>query len=55
LIVFTFAMLAMVGLATVTAIVGRWWILVPVMTADLAIVAAVLASVARLLNDGGGR
>ena len=55
LIVFTVAMLVMVGLATLTAIVGRWWILVPVMAVDLAIVAAVLASVARLLNDGDGR
>ena len=52
LIVFTTAMLAIVGLAAITAVVGRWWILVPVMAVDLAVTAAVLASVAKLLNDG---
>ena len=55
LIVFTAAMLVIVGLAAITAIVGRWWILVPVMAVDLAATAAVLASVVRLLNDGDGR
>jgi hypothetical protein len=45
----------MVGLATTTAVVGRWWILIPVMAVDLAVTAAVLASLARLLNDGDGR
>jgi hypothetical protein len=55
LIVFTTAMLVMVGLAALTAVVGRWWILVPVMAVDLAATAAVLASVAKLLNDGDGR
>jgi hypothetical protein len=55
LIVFTIAMLAIVGLAAITAVVGRWWILVPVMAVDLAATAAVLASVARLMNDGDGR
>ena len=48
-------MLVIVGLAAITAIVGRWWILVPVMAVDLAATAAVLASVVRLLNDGDGR
>jgi hypothetical protein len=48
-------MLAMVGLATLTAIVGHWWILVPVMIADLAAAAAVLASIAGLLGEGDGR
>jgi hypothetical protein len=51
LAVFTASMLVMVGLATVTAVVGRWWILAPVMVVDLGVTTAVLASVARLLND----
>jgi hypothetical protein len=55
LTVFTLAMLLVVGLATITAIVGRWWILIPVMAVDLALTGAMLASVARLLNDGDGR
>jgi hypothetical protein len=55
LAVFTASMLVMVGLAAVTAVVGRWWILVPVMVVDLAVTTAVLASVARLLNDGNVR
>jgi hypothetical protein len=55
LIVFTTAMLVIVGLAAITAVVGRWWILVPVMAVDLAATAAVLGSVARLMNDGDGR
>ncbi len=55
LIVFTTAMLVMVGLATLTAVVGRWWILVPVMAVDLAATIAVLASVAKLLSEGDGR
>ena len=52
LTVFTLAMLVMVGLATLTAIVGEWWILVPVMMVDLLVTAAVLASLVRLLNSG---
>lgn len=55
LTVFTLAMLVMVGLAVLTAIVGEWWILVPVMTVDLAVTAAVLASLVRLLNSGESR
>jgi hypothetical protein len=53
--IFTVAMFVMVGLAVLTAIVGRWWILVPVMVVDLAATAAVLASIARLLADGDDR
>lgn len=53
--VFTAAMLVMVGLAVLTAIVGQWWILVPVMIVDLAATTAVLASIASLLADGDGR
>jgi hypothetical protein len=52
LAVFTASMLVMIGLAVVTALVGRWWILVPVMLVDLTVTVAVLASVARLLRDG---
>lgn len=52
LTVFTLATLVMIGLATLTAIVGEWWILIPVMTVDLAVTAAVLASLVRLLNSG---
>ena len=55
MIVFTTAMLVMVGLAAVTAVVGQWWILVPVMAVDLAATTAVLAGVAKLLNEGNGR
>ena len=55
LTVFTLAMLVMIGLAALTAIVGEWWILVPVMTVDLAVTAAVLASLVRLLNSGDGQ
>ena len=55
LTVFTVAMLAIVGLAVLTAIVARWWILIPVMAVDLTVTAAVLATVVRLMNDGDGR
>lgn len=55
LTVFTLAMLVMVGLATLTAIVGQWWILVAVMAVDLAVTAAVLGSLVRLLNSGDDR
>jgi hypothetical protein len=50
--VFTVAMLVMVGLAVLTATVGQWWMLVPVMIVDLAATTAVLASFASLLGDG---
>ena len=52
--IFTVAMLVMVGLAVLTAIVGRWWILVPVMIVDLAATIAVLVRITRLLGDGDG-
>jgi Flp pilus assembly protein TadB len=52
--IFTVAMLVMVGLAVLTAIVGQWWVLVPVMIVDLAATTAVLASIASLLGDGDG-
>lgn len=50
--IFTLAMLVMVGLAILTAIVGQWWILVPVMSVDLAATTAVLARIAGLLAEG---
>jgi hypothetical protein len=53
--IFTVAMLVMVGLAVLTAIVGQWWFLVPVMIVDFAATTAVLASVASLLADGNRR
>lgn len=53
--IFTIAMFVMVVLAVVTAIVGAWWILVPVMIVDFAATAAVLVSIASLLADGDGR
>ena len=54
LAIFTVAMFVMVGLAVLTAIVGRWWILVPVMIVDLAATTTVLASIVSLLADGDG-
>jgi hypothetical protein len=51
LIIFTAGVLAMVGLITLTAIIGRWWILGPVMAFDFVVTAAVLAIIARLLDD----
>ena len=40
--------------AVLTAIVGQWWILVPVMIVDLTATTAVLASIASLLADADG-
>jgi hypothetical protein len=34
--------------------IDRWWILIPVMAIDLAVTAAVLAVMIRLLDDGAG-
>jgi hypothetical protein len=53
--IFTAAMFVMVGLAVLTAIVGQWWLLVPVMIVDFVATTAVLASIASLLRDGDGR
>ena len=51
LIIFTAGVLVMVGLITLTAIIGRWWILGPVMAFDFVVTAAVLAIIVRLLGD----
>jgi hypothetical protein len=52
LITFTTGALVMVALITLAATADSWWLLVSVIAADLAITAAVLASIARLLDDG---
>jgi hypothetical protein len=55
LIIFTASALLIVALVALAAAVGRWWILIPVMTADLAVTTAVLVTVVRLLNNGDPR
>jgi hypothetical protein len=50
--IFTGAMLLIVALVCLVADVDRWWILIPVMAIDLAVTGAVLAVMARLLDDG---
>ena len=52
LAIFTGATLLIVALVCLVAGVDRWWILIPVMAVDLAVTGAVLAVMARLLNDG---
>ena len=52
LIVFTGGVLVMVALISLTAVVGTWWMLIPVMTVDFAVTVAVLASIVRLLDHG---
>ena len=51
LLIFTAGVLVMVGLITLTAIVGSWWMLGAVMAIDLVVTAAVLAIIVRLLDD----
>ena len=51
LVVFTFSMLLIVGLATLAAAIDRMWILAPVMAIDLGVTGLVIATIARLLND----
>jgi hypothetical protein len=52
LAVFTCAMLLIVGLATLAAAIDRMWVLAPVMAIDLGVTGLVIATIARLLNDG---
>jgi hypothetical protein len=52
LAIFTGATLLIVALVCLVAGVDRWWILIPVMAVDLTVTGAVLAVMARLLNDG---
>ena len=51
LIVFTAGVLVMVGLVTLTAVIGSWWVLGPVMAFDFVVTATVLAIIVRLLAD----
>ena len=51
LLIFTASALLIVALVVVAGAVGHWWILIPVMTVDFAVTAAVLATVVRLLGD----
>lgn len=51
LLMFTAGVLVMVGLITLIAIIGSWWMLGPVMAFDIVVTAAVLAIIARLLGD----
>ena len=54
LTIFTAAALLIVALVCVVGSVDRWWILIPVMAIDLAVTAAVLASVFRLMGNDDG-
>ena len=50
LVVFTASALLIVALVVLVGAVGSWWILIPVMMADLAVTAAVLVTVAKLIE-----
>jgi hypothetical protein len=51
LIVFTASALTVVALVVLVGVVGEPWILAPVMAVDFGVTAAVLVTVARLLDD----
>jgi hypothetical protein len=51
LVVFTASALTIVSLVVLVAVIGSWWTLIPVMAVDLALTAAVLVTVAKLLED----
>jgi hypothetical protein len=51
LAVFTASTLLMVALVVFIGALGRWWTLIPVMALHLAVTAAVLMTVTRLLED----
>ena len=51
LIVFTSSALLIVALVVVAGAVGQMWILAPIMLVDFAVTAAVLVTVAKLLQD----
>jgi hypothetical protein len=53
LLAFLAAALVMVGAVALVAVVGRWWVLLPVMCIDVAAASGVLACVAWLLRDDG--
>jgi hypothetical protein len=54
LAVFTAATLLIVALVCLVGAIDHWWVLIPVMAADLAVTGAVLAMMSRLLDDGYG-
>jgi hypothetical protein len=49
--VFTASALAIVGLVVIIGAIGSWWTLIPVMVIDFTVTAAVLITVAKLLED----
>jgi hypothetical protein len=51
LIIFTASALAIVALVVLAGAVGQMWILAPIMIVDFAVTAAVLVTVAKLLED----
>jgi hypothetical protein len=51
LIVFTASALVIVALVVLVGAVGRWWTLIPVMTVDFTVTAAVLVTLAKLLEE----
>jgi hypothetical protein len=51
LIIFTASALLIVALVVVAGAVGQMWVLAPVMVVDFAVTAAVLVTVAKLLED----
>jgi fatty acid desaturase len=53
LLVFFAATVIMVAAAALVGAVDRWWILVPVMLAHLALTFAVIATIAHLLGEAG--
>jgi hypothetical protein len=52
LIIFTASALLIVALVVVVGAVGQMWVLAPIMVVDFAVTAAVLVTVATLLEDG---
>jgi hypothetical protein len=53
LLAFVVAALVMVAAVAILAVVGSWWVLVPVMLVDFAATFAVIATIVHLLRDGG--
>ena len=51
LVVFTVSALVIVVLAVLVGAIARWWVLVPVMAVDFGVTAAVLVTVAKLLEN----
>jgi hypothetical protein len=50
LVVFTVSALTIVALVVLIGAIGRWWTLIPVMAVDFGVTAAVLVTVAKLLE-----